>query len=528
MDTFWNAQYALAPACANALLNSLWQGALFALLAAAAFSVLPRSNAALRHVVGMVFLLAMVIAPLVSMATFLENPATTLGIGLVPLLSRPHLVTKTGVFVQETNGVAGWVSLLWLLGAALMLVRQLGGLRQIRTLDRQAFDEMPAVWQRRVLVLQQALGIARTVGVRLSDNVLTPFTVRYVRPVVWLPVSILTRLTPDQIEALLAHELAHIRRADWLWNGLQCMAESLLFFHPAAWWLSRRIRAEREHACDDLAVGACGNAIALAEALATLERERLSFPHLVLAAHGGSLMQRISRLLSGPPSRLPWRVPAGLIILLCVGGLLATGIGVSKHKLPNLRIESSTDSALAPGYFHEFGLGGFREITADGLGKQRYYRISMDRQGQVVEVYKEDQQNRPIDRKVRAWLRDVTTLSAPPSAPDMPALPLMPAMALPPLPPAPPSIADSNAFKNLLRALAVDSRVVATLGSPTNVAPDSVDGSLNLSDTSNAEGDANLSFVMTGPKGRAKVRVSGERHAGAWQVSFLEVGSVAR
>jgi hypothetical protein len=110
----------------------------------------------------------------------------------------------------------------------------------------------------------------------------------------------------------------------------------------------------------------------------------------------------------------------------------------------------------------------------------------------------------------------------------MPALPLMPAMALPPLPPAPPSIADSNAFKNLLRTVAVDNRVVATLGSPTNVAPNSVDGSLNLSGTSNAEGDANLSFVMTGPKGHAKVHVSGERHAGFWQVSFLEVGSVAR
>ncbi|OOG50263.1 cytochrome c oxidase assembly factor Coa1 family protein [Rhodanobacter sp. C01] len=520
MDAFWNAQYALAPACANALLNSLWQGALFALLAAAAFSVLPRRNAALRHVVGMVFLLAMVIAPLISMATFLEKSATTLGIGLVPVLSRPHLVTTTGIFVQESNGVAGWVSLLWLLGAALMLVRQLGGLRQIGSLDRQAFDELPAVWQSRVLVLKQALGIARAVAVRLSDNVLSPFTVRYFRPVIWLPVSMLTRLGPDQIEALLAHELAHIRRADWLWNGLQCVAESLLFFHPAAWWLSRRIRAEREYACDDLAVDACGNTIALAEALATLERQRLSFPHLMLAAHGGSLMQRISRLLSGPPSRLPWRVPAGLIVLLCTGGLLATGIGVSKHKLPNLRIESSTDGALAP--------GDFREITANGLDKQRYYRISMDRQGHIIEIYKEDQQSRPIDGNVRAWLSDVTTLSAPPPLPDMPAPPPMPSMALPPPPPPLPSIADSNAFKGLLRTVAMDSRVVTTLGSPINVAPDSVDGSLNLSDTSNAEGNANLSFVLTGPKGHAKVRVSGERRAGAWQVSSLEVGSIAR
>lgn len=528
MDTLWNAQYALAPACANALLNSLWQGALLALLAAAAFSVLPRRNAALRHVVGMVFLLAMVIAPLISMATFLEKPATTLGIGLVPVLSTPHLVTTTGIFVQESNGVAGWVSLLWLLGAALMLVRQVGGLRQIGALERRAFDELPAVWQRRVLALQQALGIARTVAIRLSDNVLSPFTVRYFRPVVWLPVSMLTRLAPDQIEALLAHELAHIRRADWLWNGFQCVAESLLFFHPAAWWLSRRIRAERENACDDLAVDACGNAIALAEALATLERQRRSFPHLVLTAHGGLLMQRISRLLSGPPSRLPWRVSAGLIVLLCAGGLLATGIGVSKHRLPNPSIESSIDGGLAPRHFREITFGGFRGTSADVSGKQRSYRVGMDRQGQIVEVYKEDQQSRPNDGKVPIWQSDVTTLSAPPPAPYTPWLPPMPAMALPPMPSAPPSITDSNAFKSLLRTVAMDNRVVATLGSPTNVAPDSVDGSLKLSGTSKAEGDADLSFVMTGPKGHAKVRVSGEHHAGFWQVSFLEVGSVAR
>ena len=227
-------------------------------------------------------------------------------------------------------------------------------------------------------------------------------------------------------------------------------------------------------------------------------------------------MQRISRLLSGPPSRLPWRVPVGLLVLLGSGGLLAMGIGVSQHKLPGVRIESSTDGKLAP--------GDFREITADGFDKQRYYRISMDRQGHIIEVYKEDQQPRPIDGNVRAWLSDVTTLSAPPPPPDVPAPPPPPTMALPPLPPPPPSITDSNAFKDLLHTVAMDNRVVATLGSPVNVASDAVDGSLDLSGSHNADGEANLSFVLTGPKGHAHVHVSGERHAGVWQVSSLEVG----
>ena len=159
---------------------------------------------------------------------------------------------------------------------------------------------------------------------RLAAEIASPFTARLFRPVIWLPLSLLTRLPTDQVEALLAHELAHIQRLDWLWNGLQCVLESLLFFHPGAWWLSRRIRQEREHACDDLAVAACGNAIALAEALAELELHRHHFPRLVLAAHGGSLMKRITRLLAGSTSGSRWRLPAGIAVLVVSGALLAT------------------------------------------------------------------------------------------------------------------------------------------------------------------------------------------------------------
>lgn len=231
-------------------------------------------------------------------------------------------------------------------------------------------------------------------------------------------------------------------------------------------------------------------------------------------------MQRISRLLSGPPSRLPWRVPVGLVVLLCSGGLLAMGVGVSKHKLPGLTIHSSTDGALGP--------GDYREITADGFTTQRYYRISMDRQGRIVEVYKEDQKDRPIDGKVRAWLSQVAVLSAPPPPPDVPVPPPAPGIAGPLAPPPPPAITDSRAFKDLFARVAVDSRVTAMVGSPVSVVDDSVDGSLNLSGDGDADGDANLRFVLSGPKGRAQVHVSGTRHAGAWQVSSLDVGAATR
>jgi hypothetical protein len=166
------------------------------------------------------------------------------------------------------------------------------------------------------------------------------------------------------------------------------------------WWLGRRIRQEREHACDDLAVAACGDALALAEALAALATERQSSPPLALAARGGTLAQRIIRLLSGTPSGGRWSALAGLGVVAVSGVFLVTLIGVGGGRLPDLRVESSTDGVLGP--------GDYREIIANGHDKLRFYRASVDAQGRLTEVYQEDRRVRPIDSEVRTWLTEVT------------------------------------------------------------------------------------------------------------------------
>ena len=103
-----------------------------------------------------------------------------------------------------------------------------------------------------------------------------PVVIGWLRPVILLPVAALAGLTPAQVEAILAHELAHIRRHDSCVNVLQTIAETLLFYHPAVWWVSHRIRAEREHCCDDIAVAVCGDPVAYAQALAELESWRVT------------------------------------------------------------------------------------------------------------------------------------------------------------------------------------------------------------------------------------------------------------
>jgi uncharacterized protein (TIGR03435 family) len=141
-----------------------------------------------------------------------------------------------------------------------------------------------------------------------------------------LPVGMLAGLPAEQVEALLAHEIAHIRRHDYLMNLLQRLAEAILFYHPAVWWISREIRREREHCCDDIAVSATGDAILYAEALADLEASRVSWPQTALAATDGSLPDRLSRLLGiARPHATFTELPAvGLMaaLILVVGGVL--------------------------------------------------------------------------------------------------------------------------------------------------------------------------------------------------------------
>ena len=120
---------------------------------------------------------------------------------------------------------------------------------------------------------------------------------------VLIPTSALTGLTVTQLEAVIAHELAHVRRHDYLVNGLQSLAETLLFYHPAVWWISARVRQEREHCCDDVAIAVCGDPVTYGRALASLEQLRQGEGLLAVAASDGSLTERIRRLLGAPVQR---------------------------------------------------------------------------------------------------------------------------------------------------------------------------------------------------------------------------------
>jgi beta-lactamase regulating signal transducer with metallopeptidase domain len=206
-----------------------------------------------------------------------------------------------------------WLALAWMGCVAVLLARLAGGWLLNRKVRREP-DAAAQLQSCRVVLarLSARLGVTRAVRVCRSALVEVPAVIGWLRPVILVPACALAGLTPAQLEAIIAHELAHVRRHDYLFNLLQSFVETLLFYHPAVWYVSRRARADREHACDDLAVEATGDVLAYARALAQLEQLRpqpSQVSQLALAADGGSLVGRIQRLLELPPARTTSRAP---------------------------------------------------------------------------------------------------------------------------------------------------------------------------------------------------------------------------
>jgi uncharacterized protein involved in exopolysaccharide biosynthesis len=163
--------------------------------------------------------------------------------------------------------------------------------------------------------------VSRPVRLLKSALVEVPTVIGWFRPVILLPAATLSGLTPGHLEAILAHELAHVRRHDYMVNAFQCLVETLMFYHPVTWWISRCIREEREVCCDDLVIEVCGDRLAYACALATMEGLRGDLPELAFAASGGSLLNRIRRLL-GVSSE------SGSVSIRQLSGLALLGIGL--------------------------------------------------------------------------------------------------------------------------------------------------------------------------------------------------------
>jgi len=346
-----------------ALLHFLWQGTAVAALAAAAMALCRRASS--RYLLGVSALVLMLLAPL---ATFLfysqqhSSVADTAKSSALVLTSAQAKDQVVASGVAQRSSVAPsldalpWLVEAWLLGVAFFSLRSAGG---FLLLERERRKRSTVVGPRVLEIcytLQDQLGLQRAIAYCECAWLQAPAVIGWFRPIVFLPATALTGLSEEQLQAVIAHELAHILRFDPFVNVFQVCVETLLFYHPAIWWLNKRIRAEREHCCDDVAVTLCGNAVEYARALTLMEEWR-SAPVFAMAANRGPLTERIVRVLGLKTLGAGMRGIGLTGSILCLAAALTAGnalLGMAHP--PSARAGAiwqaaakSTDSAQQPG-----------------------------------------------------------------------------------------------------------------------------------------------------------------------------------
>ena len=225
-----------------------------------------------------------------------------------------------------------WLVGAWAIGVMLLSVRLAGGWWRTRALRTRGIEAAPDACQRMATRLIARMRITRPVAFFVSSRVTAPIVFGHIKPVVLVPAAVLAGLSPSQLDAILAHELAHVRRHDYLVNLLQTVIETIFFYHPAVWWVSRQVRQSREECCDDIAVAACGDRKDYVEALLGLEQMRHAAAPAAtaaLGATGGSLLARARRLLidterEGASPRL-----TASAIAIAVAGIALAGISTA-------------------------------------------------------------------------------------------------------------------------------------------------------------------------------------------------------
>jgi GWxTD domain-containing protein len=336
------SHHPLVHALGWSLLHFCWQGTVVAILLGSVLKLLYGQSPQIRYAAACCALASMVVLPLATFARLavasqlVEVRMASAGMDRVPMVSQEN-TSGTPVpwlerMARKLDQSLPWVLCGWFAGVFLLVSRLNLGLIAARRMKFVATRPVPTELQLLLQQLSRRMGVERTIKLASSTLVQVPTVVGWFRPVILIPLGCLMGLSSSQVEAVLAHELAHIRRHDYLVSVFQSVAETLLFYHPAVWWVSQRIRLEREHCCDDLAVGISRDALGYAKALSFLEERRASVPMVALGANGGVLAMRIRRLLGykeTPAVPRPAAITFLAVVIVTAGLCIGTVAGAA-------------------------------------------------------------------------------------------------------------------------------------------------------------------------------------------------------
>lgn len=334
------------------VIHFAWQGALIALLTGVLLALLRKADARIRYIVSCIALFATVLLPLVTI--FLENPLPFPTANLLQM-EQPGVVDVQDVLTNDVvtsrqfrsnaiptpfttqmilfcEGHLFQITIIWVAGVFLVSFYRLFGFFQLYLIMKSVIEPIDALWEKQIRGWIQGMNIRQKVRILLSEQIETPAVYGWIKPVLLIPVSFFTGMDAKSVESIIIHELAHIRRYDYLINMIQVMIEALGFFHPAVWWLSNRVRKEREDCCDDWSVRVLGDKLIYVKSLVRLEETR-HLPRPVMAANGSELSRRVMRILDYPHSRQPSSVIYTFVFSLCIASfILFSGFRFSEKR----------------------------------------------------------------------------------------------------------------------------------------------------------------------------------------------------
>lgn len=297
------------------LVHFLWQGLAIALGTAFLLQISRNARPQTRYLIAC---LSLVLCFLVPIWEFLQSLQTTKEFIGAQVSSSSFVESTTALGWTELTQLwfqthIDFIVIAWAIVVAILALRLLLGVFWLRSYSNGKRGVSNSYWQQQTDQLAAHFQIDKPVLLRIVQDLESPITIGWIRPMILVPASLVTGMTPSYLEALIAHELAHISRFDYVVNFIQNLIEMVLFFHPAVWWISKKIRTERENIADDLAASMLGEPRRLALALQELEYIQFTTPQLAQAAHGGNLMLRIKRLVRPEAQSINWKTAVTVV-----------------------------------------------------------------------------------------------------------------------------------------------------------------------------------------------------------------------
>lgn len=435
--------------------HSLWQGLLVGTAYFLILQVLKKQSPQVRYLASGAALLSILGLAIITFLQYYQPLKVGTDFESLPFQTEDFIfniatveVSNTTSFVERCwlflNAHIHTITFLWMLGVSFFTLRMVGGLAYIQYLKFNGTSRVSAYWEEYLIDLATAMHIDRRVQLFQSKWTKVPLVIGHLKPLILLPIGTINNLPAEQVEAIIAHELAHIARHDYFLNVLQSIIEVLFFYHPMVWWISEQIRAEREHCCDDIAIAICGNTLTYAKALASLKSIQQTPPAFAMALGKSKpqLLQRIKRILNHPIDSLQIQLKQQsstmekftITCLLLVAMIFAT---VQQNKAAEVNNEPILESAIAVADTIP-NMSGKTDIIIT----KNNQKVATVIQDGVIQSLKIDGKSIPQNEleEYESFVADLLEeLPTPPVSPVPPTPPVPVSPNAPPAPPSPPS-----------------------------------------------------------------------------------------